>query len=141
MAVCLASDVVHLEPEDMNSAWSILQQLFPVESIGSATEPGISKSLLGKVLLKVRARRNIGTQNSNTHSLRDQALYAAAGSSHHTYSSTMASHLPVTLTTAVEGVSNLQSSGNLFEDYDAIMQDSSSWPGLEGVDNSYGSWV
>jgi hypothetical protein len=141
MAVCLASDVVHLEPEDMNSAWSILQQLFPVESIGSVTEPGISKSLLGKVLLKIRTRRSMGTPNANTQSLRNQAIYAATGSSHHNYSSTMASHLPVTLTAGVDDVGNFQSSGTLFEDYDAIMQDPSSWPGLEGVDNSYGSWV
>ncbi|KAF2702885.1 hypothetical protein K504DRAFT_188077 [Pleomassaria siparia CBS 279.74] len=140
MAVCLASEAVLIEPEELHSAWSVLQQLFPLEATPSVAEASVSKSLFSKVLLKVRARHETTFRAASSHVMRGQAIYTAAGDIHH-FPTSMSTNLPVSLPTRVGGVGTFQSSGNLFEDFDAIMQEPLWAPTLENVDNGYdGSW-
>ncbi|KAF2262574.1 hypothetical protein CC78DRAFT_316628 [Lojkania enalia] len=120
------------------SAWSVLDQLFPVDSTGRLVEHGLSGSVLGKVLIKARVRRDFRSGDSRSQGLQHQGMHATVRGDHPGYSATMAPH---NIPTTGAGMGNFPPSANLFEDFDALMQEPLWSAGLSGVDNPFGSWV
>ena len=120
-----------IEPELTNSSWSVLSQLFPVDETGRLVEVAVAGSVLGKVLQKARMRQ---LRTHNTQDMRQQAMHAAAGASQPGFPMAMTS-------TSAQGMSTFQSSGNLFEDFDALMQEPLWSAGLTGAENPFGNWV
>ncbi|KAF1996052.1 hypothetical protein P154DRAFT_328190 [Amniculicola lignicola CBS 123094] len=138
---CLAFSLASgrsMDQQDLNSAWSVLDQLYPVDATGRLVEQGISGSALGKVLLKARVRKEPQLAGSNAHALRNQVMHSATGNIHE-YTTTMAGPSTVTLPTSTEG-GTFQSSGNMFEDFDALMHDPLWSSGLTGMEHPYVSW-
>lgn len=124
----------HIDHESAIMAWSALDQLYPPGSAGTLVEPCIAQCPFGKLLANARARRQ-QLQVSSTQELRAQAMHAAAGGGPHAFSSSMAPPA------SAAGMPGYQSSGNMFADFDAMMQDPM-WPhGMAGMDSPYGSWV
>jgi hypothetical protein len=117
----------------VNNAWNVLDQLFPTDtSTGKLLQKGLIKTFFGKVLSKARLRRDV---------YREQTMQTGAGSGHHTYPAPMSVPTAATLPTTVGGGVAFPTSGNLFEDLDAMMQDPLWSPGLAGMENPYGPWV
>ncbi|KAF2658318.1 hypothetical protein K491DRAFT_276236 [Lophiostoma macrostomum CBS 122681] len=115
-----------------NNAWTVLDQLFPIDTrTGTLLQKGLSKTFFGKVLCKARLRRDI---------FRGQAMQTAAGAAHHPYSAAMTVHTTTPLPTTVGANVSFPTSGNLFEDFDALMQDPLWSPGLASMENPYGPW-
>lgn len=96
-------------------------------------DTGLSESLLGKILATARLKRNLQSRNPNTQELRDQAMHAAVGGGGYAPATSSAAHLGT--------MGAFQPTGNLFEDFDAIMQDPLWATSLGGGDSNYGSWV
>lgn len=121
--------------EDATGAWAVLDQLFAIDPVGQSIELGLRDTLLGKVLSKARLKRGMPIQVPITQQMRDQAMHAAAGG----YPAHMLANPPVTSPTNLGQTTAFQSTGNIFEDWDALMQESG-WPsGFPGTDNNY--WV
>ncbi|KAF2876440.1 hypothetical protein BDV95DRAFT_602419 [Massariosphaeria phaeospora] len=142
LALCLASGQ-YTDVEDMNAAWSVLDQLFPIDNSGKHVEHGLSGSLFGKVLAVARVRRGTQLRNPHGQELREQPLHAVATGKVHqnSYPASLAQHAAANLPTTTSSVGTYQSSGNFFEDFDAIMQDPMWSASMGSVDNTYGSWV
>jgi hypothetical protein len=121
-----------------NLAWSALDQLFPVDSKGMFLEPGLTESAFGKVLLRSKAAREQPLQSSKTQGFQQPTMQAVAGGGHHTFQTTMPD---VTMSTSTTGVSSFQPSGNLFADFDTMMQDPIWPPDMPGMESPYGPWV
>jgi hypothetical protein len=133
LALVLASDLP-ISHEATNTAWAVLDQLFVPDNNGQIIEPGLKSSLIGKVLVKARIKR--GLQSQATRQFREQPIGTAAGG----YQMHIAQYPPVSSTTNMGHPAPFQPSGNLFEDWDAIMQEPI-WHGggVSAADNSY--WV
>ncbi|KAF2645722.1 hypothetical protein P280DRAFT_128144 [Massarina eburnea CBS 473.64] len=113
LALVLASDL-HISHEATNAAWAVLDQLFVPDSNGETMEPGLRSSLIGKVLAKARMRRETGG-----------------------YQMHMAQYPPISSPANLGRTATFQPSGNLFEDWDALMQEPI-WPaGVSAADHSY----
>ena len=130
LSLILASGF-QMDAELADSAWTVLDQLFPIDArTGNLVQTGLSETLFGKVLIKARQKRDVYS---------GPAMHNVATGSHHTYPGAMAAYVPATLpTTSASGA--FQSSGTLFEDFDSMMQDPWS-SGLSGMEPPYGSWV
>ncbi|KAF2176568.1 hypothetical protein K469DRAFT_399947 [Zopfia rhizophila CBS 207.26] len=127
----LASPRPFLLPTDIQSAWSNINQLFPISAGGVESESYDSRSALGRLLIRARKRREQQWLPTCTQSLREQAINAAAGGPHNIPSG--------------GGPNAYQAHpGNLFEDLESIMQDPLWAPVLEqlpGVNDGFGTWV
>ena len=141
LAIGLASSQP-LNEEYISLACSVLGQLYPFDaSTGNFLDHSLSKSAFGKLLMKARAAREFQLQPPSSQVLRTQAMQAAAGADPSVFSRNMTAQVASTFPTSTAGVGAFQSTGNLFEDFDAIMQDPLWTPDLGGTDNPYGPWV
>ncbi|PSN65346.1 hypothetical protein BS50DRAFT_589758 [Corynespora cassiicola Philippines] len=73
LALILASRQ-EISEQDANAAWSVLNQLYPVDSAGRMAERNISESLLGKALSQFRLQqsqhfRDLGARSAGDHNL------------------------------------------------------------------------
>ncbi|ORY12068.1 hypothetical protein BCR34DRAFT_307324 [Clohesyomyces aquaticus] len=114
-----------LDQTAARSAWAILDQLFPIDTPAKLQEQGFNQPPLERLLAKARIYREEMTGVSKPQS-----------GSQPRFTSSVTT--PVTLPTNTGGVETFQSSGNLFEDLDAIMQEPM-W--VPGTDDGYGSWA
>jgi hypothetical protein len=127
LAMVLASDRP-MSPEDTNAAWAVLNQLFSSDANGNTLDSGVRDTLLGKVLEKARARRGLQVQTPAV-----QHIHTSTGS----YPPQLLPH-PAVPSSTNPGHS-FHTSGNLFEDWDALMQEPV-WPGgIPVTDTNY--WV
>ncbi|KAF2475033.1 uncharacterized protein BDR25DRAFT_113627, partial [Lindgomyces ingoldianus] len=129
-----------MDQGDVALAWAVLDQIFPVDSVGRAQEQGVEQSPLGVLLRRAKEKREGQVRFPTAQDFRQQAMEAAAGSSHPNFSPNVNPHPAVTLPTNSSGMGNFQP-GNLFEDFDSIMQDPLWSPGLPGADDGYEPWV
>jgi hypothetical protein len=132
----LASDHP-INHEDTNAAWAVLDQLFAIDASGNTMESGVRDTLLGKVLAKARVNRASQVQTPIPHHIREQAIHAPPGS----FPPQLLPH-PAASSSANSNLghpNSFQTSGNLFEDWDALMQEPV-WPGgIPVTDTNY--WV
>jgi len=132
LAMVLASDRP-ISHEDTNAAWAVLNQLFSTDANGNTLDSGVQDTLLGKVLEKARTKRGLQIQAPVVHHLREQTMHASTGN----YPPQLLPH-PVIPASANSG-NAFQTSGNLFEDWDALMQEPVWSGGIPVTDTNY--WV
>ncbi|KAF2737800.1 hypothetical protein EJ04DRAFT_86987 [Polyplosphaeria fusca] len=124
LALCLASQQI-TDHELTNSAFSALTQLYPGDESGVFTEHGLAGSTLGRLLQKARMTRHLRI---------GQTIHSG-------FSTTMAEHATATMPTSGDAMTAFQPTGNLFEDFESIIQEPLWSAGLSGVDNPFGNWV
>lgn len=140
MALNIASGQ-HIDEESASLAISVLGQLYPIDTTGRFLEQGLYKTIFGKALIRARMRRELQLRGSSSQDIRSQALQVPTAHNPQILSASLAPHTGTTLPTSVASVGAYQTSGNIFEDFDAIMHDPLWSPDLAGADNTYGSWV
>ncbi|KAJ4344582.1 uncharacterized protein N0V89_012326 [Didymosphaeria variabile] len=133
LAVALSSDQ-QLSVEDTSAAWSVLDQLFPADAAQRPMEPGMRETLLEKIVTKARIKKELRLQIPVGTHLGDHAMQASAGG----YPAHIAPHPPATSPANFGPRSGFQTTGNIFEDWDALVQEQI-WPGSLPGDNNY--WV
>jgi hypothetical protein len=121
LAMVLASDRP-ISHEDTNAAWAVLNQLFSADANGNTLASGVRDTLLGKVLQRARAKRGLQVQAPVVQHIREQTMHAPTGN----YPPQLLPH-PAVNPPGNSG-HTFQPSGNLFEDWDALMQEPV-WPG------------
>jgi hypothetical protein len=133
LALGLASRQMN-DHELMNSASSALLQLYPIEDSGSFAEHGLDGSALGRLLQKAKESRHalLGVV---------RPAHIAIGGAQQAYPTRLTSHTPTTLATSSDTMTTFQSSGNLFEDFETMIQEPLWSAGLSAVDNPFGNWV
>lgn len=131
LALLLGSEQQQLAQENMSAAWAVLDQLFPTDNTGQPVDVELQDSPLGRILVKARMKRGLQIQIPMTQQLRDQAINAATGG----FPTNMATQASVTSRAAIGQTTTFQSSGNLFEDWDALMQEPLWHGGAPGADN------
>ena len=131
LAMVLASDRP-IALGDTNAAWAVLNQLFSADANGNTLDSGVRDTLLGKVLEKARTKRGLQIQTPLQH-IREQTMHATSSN----YPPQLLPHPAVT----PSGNSGhaFQTSGNLFEDWDALMQEPVWHNGIPVTDTNY--WV
>ncbi|KAF2441171.1 hypothetical protein P171DRAFT_488738 [Karstenula rhodostoma CBS 690.94] len=133
LAVALSSDQ-QLSIEDTSAAWSILDQLFPVDAAQRPMEPGMRETLLEKIVTKARMKKELRLHIPVGTHLGEHTMQASAEG----YPAHLAPHPPVSSPANFGQRSAFQTTGNIFEDWDALVQEQI-WPGSLPGDNNY--WV
>ena len=133
MAVVLSSDH-QLGVEDASAAWSVLDQLFPADSSQRSMEPGMRDTLLEKVITKARMKKELRVHIPVGPHIGEQVMHSSAGG----YAAHIAVHPPVSSSANFGQRTAYQSTGNIFEDWDSLVQEQI-WPGSLPSDNNY--WV
>lgn len=123
---------------DVFTGYAVLDQLFPVDASGRLLEHGISKSALGRLLSRTRLKKDFSSPDPDGSQIREQAMNAAAGTP---FPTTPVPQSSVSSAAGPAPMPAFQSSGNIFEDFDAIMADPVWSPGMSGMENPYGQWV
>jgi hypothetical protein len=131
LAVALSSDQ-RLGVEDTGAAWSVLDQLFPADAAQRPMEPGMRETLLEKVVTKARLKRELRLHMPVGPHLGEHTMPAGGYQAH------IAPHPPATSPANFGTRSAFQTAGNIFEDWDALVQEQI-WPGSLPGDNNY--WV
>lgn len=119
-----------LKAEDTNAAWSVLDQLFPIDASQRPMEPGMRETLLEKIVAKARIKKDMRIHIPVGSHLGEQTLHPPSGA--------YPQMPPVTSPSNFEQRTPYQTSANIFEDWDALVQDQI-WPGSLPGDNNY--WV
>jgi hypothetical protein len=130
----------HISSRDANSAWSALDQLFPVDISGRLIEHGVARSAFGRVLMQARMSRQHLSTATIAQELQGQALPGTSSGGHHAFAASLAPHAAISLTTSAGEVGGFPSTGPLFTDYDVLM-DPLWTPGMPSAENQYGNWV
>lgn len=133
MAVVLSSDH-QLSVEDAGAAWNVLDQLFPADASQRPMEPGMRETLLEKIITKARLKKELRVQIPVGSHIGQQAMQSSAGG----YAAHIAAHPPVSSPASFGQRTAYQSTGNIFEDWDSLVQEQI-WPGSLPSDNNY--WV
>ncbi|PVH95492.1 hypothetical protein DM02DRAFT_148881 [Periconia macrospinosa] len=124
LALVLASELP-ISHEASSAAWSVLDQLFSTENSSHNVEPELQKTFMGKVLEKAREKRVIHGQAPLSQQYRDPTMNVGSAG------------YPVDLTQYPPNT--FQTSGNIYNDWDALMQESVWSAGVSASDQSY--WV
>ena len=133
LAVILSSDH-QLSAEDTGAAWSVLDQLFPADAAERPMEPGMRETLLEKIVTKARMKKELRVHIPVVSHLGEQTMHSSAGA----YPAHIATHPPTTSPGNFGQRSAYHSTGNIFEDWDSLVQEQI-WPGAVPSENNY--WV
>ncbi|KAF9730618.1 hypothetical protein PMIN04_010229 [Paraphaeosphaeria minitans] len=133
LAIALSSDQ-QLSVEDTSAAWSVLDQLFPEDTTQRPMEPGMLETLLEKTVTKARMKKELRLHIPVGTHLGEHAMQASAEE----YPANAAPQPPATSPANFGQRSAFQTTGNIFEDWDALLQEQI-WPGNLPGDNNY--WV
>lgn len=133
LVVILSSDQ-QLGLEDTDAAWSVLDQLFPADAAQRPMEPAMRETLLEKIVAKARIKKEMRIRVPVATHLGENSMQVSAEG----YSVQLAAHPPATSPATLGQRSPFQTTGNIFEDWDALVQEQI-WPGGLAGDNNY--WV
>lgn len=133
LAVVLSSDH-QLSGEDTGAAWSVLDQLFPVDAAERSMEPGMRETLLEKIVTKARMNKDLRVHIPVVPHVGEQVMHSSAGG----YPAHIAAQPPATSPANFGQRTAFQPTGNIFEDWDSLVQEQI-WPGTLPGDNNY--WV
>ncbi|KAJ4301083.1 hypothetical protein N0V90_003173 [Kalmusia sp. IMI 367209] len=120
-----------LSVEDTSTAWSVLDQLFPADASQRPMEPGMRETLLEKIVAKARMKKQMRVHIPVGSHLGEQAMHPPTGG----FAAQIAPHPPVTSPTNFGQRATFQATTNIFEDWDALVQEQI-WPGSLPGDNN-----
>jgi len=133
LAITIASDQ-QLREEDLNAAITVLDQLFPTNASRHALETGYRESFLEKTVANAKMKREMQAHLPVDQSLVEQSMHSTPGG----FATHLTSHPAITLPPSLGSRAAFQSTGNIFEDWDALMQEQI-WPASLPNENNY--WV